>query len=167
MTIWFGFVAPIALVLVATSSCSLVSATATPQHSICAGVSSEMGGCTAERHTYTGSTCAELAVEWAAVVDKAIVAVLDGPDAVDGSRRSARLRQAIGIATVDMMPRMRELGIVQSCDMPEFLAAAEPQFSQRLRSGVGAALFDGDPVMTYQDWVADVKKVVRMIDQNE
>jgi hypothetical protein len=66
-----------------------------------------------------------------------------------------------------MMPRMRELGIVQSCDMPEFLAAAEPQFSQRLRSGVGAALFDGDPVMTYQDWVADVKKVVRMIDQNE
>ena len=72
---------------------------------MCDGISSEVGGCTAERHIFTGTTCDGLAREWAEVLDRAVVAVLDGPDAVEQQARSVRLRQALVITTGDMTKR--------------------------------------------------------------
>ena len=125
------------------------------------------GGCTPGRHTFTGSSCKELAVEWASVLDKAVIAVLDGPESVDAQARSVRLRQALVITTSDMNMRLQALKLEASCDVPEFIAAAEPVFTAKLREGVGAALFDGNPVSTYQDWLDDVGKVIRSIDEGE
>ena len=49
------------------------SASVVPEQSVCAGISSDIGGCTADRHALTSSTCDDLATEWADVIDKAVV----------------------------------------------------------------------------------------------
>lgn len=68
------------------------------------------------------------------------------------------------IVSSDMNNHLRRLGIRDRCDVPEFMAAAEPLFSQGLRARIGTAMFDGNPVMTYQDWLVDVRKVAGVID---
>ena len=95
------------------------------------------------------------------------MAVLDGPAAVAEKARSVRLREAVNITTVDMMLRLASFGLQADCDLPEFMAAAEPLFSAELRAGVGGALWDGDPAATYEEWLDDVRRVVRMIDDGE
>ena len=97
-----------------------------PTQTVCNGVSSKMGGCTAERHTFVRSTCQDLAREWAGVLDPALVAILDGPDAVADQSRSVLLKQALVITSVDMQVRLTELGLLESCDSPEFIAAPNP-----------------------------------------
>jgi len=154
----------ILLAIVATiASCA---PTASPSQAVCDGISSEVGGCTAERHKFIGSTCEALGKEWGEVLDRAVVAIIDGPEAVAKQARSVRLRQALVIATADMNTRLQELKLQADCDLPEFMAAAEPTFSEKLRAGVGAALFDGSPA-TYEDWLEDVRKVARSIDDGE
>jgi hypothetical protein len=44
---------------------------------------------------------------------------------------------------------------------------AEPEFSADLRAKVGAALFDGEPVATFDDWLADVTRTLAVIDAGE
>ena len=139
----------------------------TPRQSVCAGVSSDIGGCTADRHTFTGSTCHDLAVEWATVLDTAVLQVLDGPANANGGARSVRLRQALVITTADLNTRLQALNLEADCDMPEFMSAAEPAFSVAVRERVGASLFDGNPVATYPDWLDDVGRVIRSIDDGE
>lgn len=162
--------AAVLLVAAVAAGCTSIglstpSGSVVPEQSVCGGVSSDMGGCTFDRHVFTSSTCRDLAVEWARVFDRAVVAVLDGPpDAENG--QSVLLRRALVIVTVDLNTRLRELDLRPGCDMPGFLAAAEPEFSARLREGVGAALFDGNPVMTYQDGLDHVKKVLRSIEDH-
>lgn len=160
-------VAAMVLVVITAASCtSIPPGSAVPEQSICNGIPSDMGGCTPGRHTFTGSSCTGLAVEWASVLDKAVIAVLDGPENVNAQARSVRLRQALVITTSDMNMRLQALKLEESCDLPEFMAAAEPVFTAKLRGGVGAALFDGSPA-TYQDWLNDVGKVIRSIDEGE
>src|SRR6478672_2519088 len=102
------------------ASCSIVGQdSAAPTSTVCAGVSSEAGGCSPDRHTFTSSTCVALAVEWAQVVDKAVVAILDGPEVVDGNAKSVQLRQAVLLATLDVNARLRELDLQATCDVPE------------------------------------------------
>lgn len=160
------------LVAAAAASCTSIapptsSGPAVPEQSVCAGISSQLGGCSRERHAFRSTTCPALATEWAEVLDRAIVAILNEPPEVGGNARSVRLRQALVVITSDMNTRLRELNLNAGCDVPEFLAAAEPQFSAALRDGVGDSLFDGNPVMTYRDWLDDVTKVVRVIDDGE
>lgn len=138
-----------------------------PTQTVCDGVSSELGGCTAQRHAFVGSTCQDLAREWAGVLDGALVAILDGPEAVESQSRSVLIKQALVITTIDMQTRLAELGLAETCDLPEFMAAAEPLFSDRLRTGAGGALYDGNPPATYSEWLDDVRSTVRMIDDGE
>jgi hypothetical protein len=126
-----------------------------------------MGGCEPGRHTFTSTTCAALAREWATVFDAAVVGVLDGPEAVNDSARSARLRQALVITMADLNQQLQALSLQADCDLPEFMAAAEPLFSAKVRAEAGNAMFDGDPPATYEEWLADVRKVVRSIDDGE
>jgi hypothetical protein len=157
----------LATVLLA-ASCAATPATAPmATQRVCNGISADMGGCTSPRHSFTANTCVDLAKEWAAVLDPALVAILNGPSAVGDDARSVLLQRALAIATVDMNARLRSLNLQDGCDTPEFLAAAEPMFSTRLREGIGAALFDGDPVSTYEDWLSDVRRQLRVIDDGE
>ena len=155
-------------VVTVVASCG---ATTSPSQSaiqrVCDGISAEIGGCTTPRHTFTASTCSRLAKEWAGVLDSALVAILDGPAVVGEKARSVRLQQALVIATVDMNEHVRALNLQNECDAPEFLATAEPLFSTRLKTGIGDALFDGSPVSTYDDWLGDVQRQLRVIDDGE
>ncbi len=158
-------VLPVLLAVVATvASCT---ATVQPSPTVCDGVSSELGGCTANRHTYTGDTCPDLAREWATIVDERIVSVLRGPSVVAGQARSVLIRQALTITTVDVNERLRELGLRGTCDVSEFVATAEPLFSSELRAGVGDALYDGLPPASYEEWLADVRKAARILVDGE
>jgi len=66
-----------------------------------------------------------------------------------------------------MSTRLQELGLVESCDIPAFMAAAEPTFTAELRAKVGAGLYDGDPMASYEEWLEDVKRTLRVIDAEE
>jgi hypothetical protein len=153
-------------VIALVASCNPFTA-ASPSQTVCGGVSSEVGGCTAERHEFTGETCDALAEEWAGALDKAILAVLTGPEVVADQGRSVRIRQALVITTTDMNARLHALGLRDNCDVEEFMATAEPAFSPELRAGVGNALYDGAPPATYEEWIQDVENVARMIDDGE
>lgn len=159
-------VGTITLLLAATfGACGVVGSTPSP--TVCDGVPSEMGGCAPGRHTFTSTTCTDLAREWATVFDAAVVGVLDGPKSVNGNARSVLLRLALVITTADLNQQLQALSLQADCDLEEFMAAAEPLFSEKVRAGAGNALYDGDPVATYEEWLADVRKVVRSIDEGE
>ena len=135
----------------------------TPSPTVCDGVSSEMGGCTLERHDYTATTCDEVAAEWAALVDRQIIATLDGPAVVDGEAHSSRLKTVLVISAVDADAHIETLGLAAPCDVDAFLAIAEPRFTDDLRSRVGAAMYDGEPVVSYEEWLADVEAVLGVL----
>lgn len=156
----------LAAAVAAATSCT-VPGTATLTPTVCDGISSEVGGCAGDRHTFTSSSCADLAREWAGEVDKAVVAILRGPKVVNNEARSSRLRQKLSVVTIDMTTRLRELALQKDCDLPEFMAIAEPMFSPELRAGVGDALYDGNPSATYEEWLDDVRSVAKMIDAGE
>jgi|GEM_PF-5447397 len=160
------FALPVILAVVAlVASCTLSQDdTSQPSPTVCDGVSSEAGGCTLSRHTYTSVTCQDLAEEWATVVDATVVGVLHGPAEVEGQGRSVLLRQVVVIATVDLNEHLRDLGLRGSCVAGDFVATAEPAFSEELRAGVGDALYDGLPPASYEEWLADVLKTVRIIE---
>lgn len=63
--------------------------------------------------------------------------------------------------------RLNDLGLLPSCDVPDFLATAEPQFSEELKAGVGKSLFDGAPDASAADWDAAVVRAIRIIDEGE
>lgn len=160
---------PVLLAVVAlVASCTLSQpSTSQPSPTVCDGVSSELGGCTANRHTFTSDTCQDLAREWATVLNEGVVGVLRGPAEVAGQARSVLLRQVLIITTVDLNERLRALGPRGTCKLAEFMATAEPVFSPELRAGVGEAMYDGLPPATYGERLADVQKTARIINDGE
>ncbi len=155
--------AGILAIAVVTASCSNVS-DASPSPTVCDDVSSEMGGCTTERHEYVGATCVAVATEWGGVMDRLVLAVINGPESVNNEARSSRLRQVIGIAAIDMDQHLEFLDPPVSCDLEEVLATGEQAFSDELRAGVGGAMYDGDPVVPYEEWLDDVRSVLGVIE---
>jgi hypothetical protein len=160
-----GAILVLLAVVASTASCTLSqSISSQPGPTVCDGISSEVGGCTANRHTFISDTCQDLAREWATVLNEAVVGVLRGPAEVGNQARSVLLRQAVVISTVDLNSRLAELGLRGTCKVPEFMATAEPVFSAELRRGVGDAMYDGLPPASYEEWLTDVRKTARIID---
>jgi hypothetical protein len=158
----------ILLLLTAVSlATGCATAMGSPTQTVCGGISSQAGGCDPNRHIFVESTCDDLAREWATVVDGRIVGIIDGPEDVGGEARSVRLKQAVVGATIDVNGRMRALDIRVDCNAEAFLDVAEAELSPSLKAGVGSVMYDGDPVVGYQEWLADVERSVRMIDQEE
>jgi hypothetical protein len=159
-------VAVLALAVLSSASCNL-PAQASPAPTVCDGVTSDAGGCTTERHEFSGTTCDDLAREWGSFVDKLAVAVIAGPDDIRGEAKSVRLKTAVLIASLDMNERMRDLSLRSECDVDGVLRVAEPLFSEALRSGVGGTMYDGDPMVGYDDWIVDVRRSLQVIDDED
>src|SRR5262245_21042381 len=117
--------------------------------------------------TYAGTTCAALAQEWGHWVDRRLTADIDGPDIVDDMAKSARNTDALVRASTELSVHMAHIGILDECDMPEFLPIAEREFSDKLRAEAGSILFDDDPPATYDDWHANMQTIVRVIDDED
>ena len=159
----------VAIVLVGLTgtSCSIVSTGASPSASICDGVDAEMGGCDEEQPEFTATDCPGMGREFGAALDRRALAIVDGPDAVDGEARSVRLRQAMVLLSARANDHLRDLGLHASCDVPEFLGAAEAEFSAELREGVGDALYDGAPSATFDEWMSELTLMLGIIDAEE
>ena len=141
------------IVLVAGTSAGCALAQGTPMPATCNGISAEMGGCAADLPTFTGSTCDEIADEFGPAMDAAVLKVIHGPQNVNGERRSVRLTSANIVITTLATDRMIELGIIDDCEMPDFLDRASQGFSPELKASVGSIVYDNDPPATYNDWV--------------
>jgi hypothetical protein len=113
---------------------------------------------------YAGTTCAQLAHEWGQEVDRRITTIIDGPDVVNGMAKSSRNIDALALTSTALSVHMDHLGLLNECDMPEFLPIAEHEFSDKLRAGAGEILHDADPVATYDDWYSDMQRFLGVID---
>lgn len=132
---------------------------------VCDGISSDVGGCE-PRHSFTATTCEGLSEEWAREMDRRIVPILRDPTQDPNQAASVLLRQALVVVTSDMNGRRRSQNLAQDCEVEAFLSAAEPQLSDELKASVGDFLFDGSPRATYEEWLDDVRLVLRMIEED-
>jgi hypothetical protein len=137
---------------------------------VCLALGLLVAGCTGSSTppdgppVYTGTTCAELAHEWGEEVDRRITTIIDGPDVVNEMAKSSRNIDALALTSTALSVHMDHLGLLNECDMPEFLPIAEQEFSDKLRAGAGEILHDGNPVATYDKWYADMQRFLGVID---
>lgn len=138
-----------------------------PTPSFCNGIDSTIGGCEENLPQFKATDCAGTGEEFGALLDERTRAILAGPTAVEDKARSVRLKHAMALLSILANQHLRELDIRRTCDAPEFLAAAESRFSAELRGSVGAALYDGNPPATYEEWLAEVRRSIAVIDTEE
>ena len=134
---------------------------------LCDDISATAGGCDADQPAYTGTTCADLAREWGDEVDRRLTAVIDGPAVVEGEAKSAQQTSVLVLTSTRLSMYMDRAGLLDSCDLPEFLPIAEGQFSDKLREGVGEIIYDGEPVVSYEAWLADMERFIAVIDTED
>ena len=134
---------------------------------VCDGIPADVGGCDSSRPVFAGSTCEAIADEWVAAIDERVLPIIDGPPVADGMQRSSRILNVLVVSSVVAGMRLNELGLLNSCDAPAFLEAAEMGFSDELQDGIGANLFDGQPPASREDWDETLFKAIRIIDEGE
>jgi hypothetical protein len=61
---------------------------------------------------------------------------------------------------------LRNNGMAVDCDVDEFLAAADPEFSDTLREAAGSLLSEFEE-HDYEDWLADLRDALLVIDTDE
>lgn len=166
MRIPSGWSSLVLAALMGLTACS-ATMTETPMPSICDGIGADIGGCRDDLPTFSGSECAEVGQEFGAHLNDETLSIIRGPADVRGEGRSVRLKQAMTLTASLANARLDDLGLRSACDAPEFLAAAEREFSEELRATVGQVLFDGQPVATYEEWLADVERSVSVIDTED
>lgn len=138
-----------------------------PSRSICAGVDAEMGGCEERQPEFAATDCEGVAREFGEQLEDWTMGIVEGPESVEGQARSVRLLQAMVLVSQRANAHLKEVGLHADCDVPEFLSAAKEEFTPQLRDSVGGAFYDGDPVATYEEWLAEVARMLRIIDAEE
>ena len=134
----------------------------------CDGVQRTLGGCDENQPTYAGTTCEDVGREFGAQLNDRIVDALGGDDVVDGLGRSARVTNAEYLLVIRANQHLRRSGIVDECSAAPFLAAAEPHFSDELRSELGPMLSEfQDHEITYDEWRAGLLDALSVIDEDE
>jgi len=140
------------------TGCGFVSS-GTPAASICNGVSTEIRPCDAVP-SFEGNTCEALAAEYGTALDRALLEIVRGPADVGGEAKSSRLIHAEASVTTALTDRMVAIGLIETCTMPAFLDAAQVHFSQELETTIGHALYDGQPDVTYEEFLNDLSQIM-------
>jgi hypothetical protein len=135
------------------------TAVGSPTPSICNGVSTEIGPC-GGGPTFAGTTCESLAAEYGPALDRALLEIVRGPADVGGDAKSSRVIHAEAFVTSALTDRMVAIGIIEQCKMPAFLDSAKSGFSDELKAGIGHAMYDGRPDMSYQEFLDGLAKVM-------
>jgi hypothetical protein len=102
---------------------------------------------------FQATTCDELATEFWGIGDPSFQSVIDGPDQIADERKSVLMARMQDLLVLSVTQQAREAGVIAECAMPGWLQRAERGFSDALRQKVGAAAYDGDPVITYDAWL--------------
>ena len=132
-----------------------------PTH--CDGLPREMGACSSDRPSYEGTTCLEVARDWGMHMDERVLEVINGPEARRGQARSSLLVDAEILVTQLANFHMRPSRMSAECSPEEFLEVGEAEFSAELREKVGDVMWDGNPVVDYQDWRERLKTYLPLI----
>jgi len=148
------------------TSCSM-SPSGSPARSSCDGIGAGLGGCDSNLPEFSATDCVGVAQEFGTALDERTLAVITGPEAVDGNARSVRLTHAMVLVSDLANRHLRATGLHADCDVPEFMGAAEAEFSSELRDSVGAFLYDGRPPATYDEWLEQLNRNIVVIDQEE
>ena len=135
---------------------------------ICDGVQRTLGGCDEDQPTYAGTTCEDVGREFGEQLNSRIMEALEGDDVVDGLAKSARVTNAEYLLVIRANQHLRRSGIVDECDASSFLSAAEPEFSDELKSEIGPALSEfQDHEVTYDEWRAGLLDKLSVVDEDE
>ena len=94
------------------------------------------------------------------MLDRALLEVLRGPANVGGEAKSVRVIHAEIYATTALTDRMVAIGVIEQCKMPGFLDSATSGFSDELKAGIGHAVYDGQPDVTYQEFLDGLARVM-------
>jgi hypothetical protein len=155
------------LVAILIAGCGPVGGAAPTNPAACDGISAEAGGCDSSRPVFVGGTCEAIADEWVAAIDERVVPIINGPPVEGDQQRSSRITDVQVVSSVLAAKRLDDLGLLDSCDAPTFLEAAETGFSDALQDGIGATLFDGQPPASREDWEQTLLNAIRIIDEGE
>lgn len=129
----------------------------------CDGLPREIGACAGNRPTYAGATCDSVGSEWGAQLNERVEDALDGSVQRRGASDSVLLLDA-EILTIQLANKhLRDTGLIADCDANDFLRVAESQFSDRARSEVGRIMYEGSPIVGYDDWLARLQGHVELI----
>ena len=153
-----------ALIVVASliAGCEFVSGPQ-PTEQICDGIPADLGGCD-NPPGYVGATCEALGPEWGKHVNDRLLEIIAGPIVVDGARKSSRIQGFEVLATVRLARHLDRIGLLGECSAAEILAGAETEFAAELRSTIGAELYDGEPMATWEDFEASAAKALSVLD---
>jgi hypothetical protein len=143
--------------VISLAGCGTVFGSPTP--SSCEGVSTEIGPC-GGRPTFAGTTCESLAAEFGQALEGALLEIVRGPADVGGDAKSSRVIHAEAFVTTALTDRMVAIGLIEQCKMPAFLDSAKSGFSDELKAGIGHALYDGQPDVSYQEFLDRLAKVM-------
>jgi hypothetical protein len=113
---------------------------------------------------YTGATCSAVGHEFGKQLNDQVLTIIQANRATPGNASdpisTAVIRLAQGANT-----RLKALKIRDSCDVPEFLAAADEDLSPELRATVGD--FATTPVVSWDDWHQFVRGQLTIMDAEE
>lgn len=113
---------------------------------------------------FTAIDCATAGAQWGEAVDRLAVDVINGPATANGEARSVRIRTALILPTTTLGQYLDAHGMLGSCTAADLLAAGEPAFSDELRAGAAAAVYDGQPVATWQQFMDEAARVLSVFD---
>lgn len=129
----------------------------------CDGLPRSIGACDPDRPQFEGQTCVDVSREWGSELDQQALEVLRGPEIAGGQARSSRLYDAETLVSQLANSHMRELGLTSQCEVASFLATGESQFSGEVREGVGSIMYDGDPMVGYEEWRSRLEGWISLI----
>ena len=155
------------LVVILIAGCGPFAGASPTNPPVCDGIPADMGGCDSSRPVFVGTTCEAIADEWVAAINERVIPIINGAPVEDDLQRSSRISNVLVLSSVVAGMRLDELGLLDSCDAPTFLEAAETGFSDELQDGIGATLFDGQPPASREDWDETLFRAIRIIDEGE
>ena len=154
------------VILTAALSGCVLSGVRSPTSSSCDGIDAKLGGCEANQPAFTGADCRAVGRETGSQLNDRLLAIYHGPDVVGNETRAVRANHVMTAATSLANAYLRQIGIIKECSVDEFVAAAQPEFSNDFQALAGTYLNDGAPA-TFGDWLAEWRSVVRIIDMEE
>ena len=155
------------LVVILIAGCGPAAGASPTNAPVCDGIPAGMGGCDSSRPLIVSTTCEAIADEWVAAIDERVIPIINGPPVEGDMQRSSRISNVLILSSVVAGMRLDQLGLLNSCDAPTFLEAAETGFSDELQDGIGATLFDGQPPASREDWDEILFRAIRIIDEGE